>query len=61
MSIGSKGMIVAAKTMALTAAELFSSPATIAAARAEFEQARGPNFTYATRLGTQKPALDYRK
>jgi aminobenzoyl-glutamate utilization protein B len=61
MSIGSKWMIVAAKTMALTAAELFSSPATIAAARAEFEQARGPNFTYATRLGTQKPALDYRK
>ncbi|HEY3286090.1 MAG TPA: amidohydrolase [Gemmatimonadaceae bacterium] len=61
MSIGSKGMMVAAKTMALTAAELFSSPATVTAARAEFEQARGPNFRYATRLGTQKPALDYRK
>ncbi len=61
MSIGSKGMIVGAKTMALTAAELFSSPATIAEARTEFEKARGPNFVYSTRLGTQKPALDYRK
>lgn len=61
MSIGNKGMIVAAKTMALTAAELFTSPATIAAARAEFDKQRGPNFVYATRLGNQKPALDYRK
>ena len=61
MSIGSKGMIVAAKTMALTAAELFTSPATIAAAKVEFDRQRGPNFKYATRLGAQKPALDYRK
>jgi aminobenzoyl-glutamate utilization protein B len=61
MSIGSKGMIVAAKTMALTAAELFTSPATIVAAKAELDQQRGPNFKYATHLGTQKPALDYRK
>ena len=61
MSIGTKGMIVGAKTMALTAAELFTSPATIAAAKAEFDQARGPNFRYSTHLGTQKPALDYRR
>ena len=61
MSIGAKGMIVAAKTMALTAADLFTSPATIVAAKAEFDAQRGPNFVYATRLGTQKPALDYRK
>ena len=47
--------------MALTAAELFTSPATIAAAKAELDKQRGPNFVYATRLGTQKPALDYRK
>ncbi|MBI2407467.1 MAG: amidohydrolase [Gemmatimonadetes bacterium] len=61
MSIGNRGMIVAAKAMALTTAELFTSPATIAAARAELEAARGPHFVYTTRLGTQKPALDYRK
>ncbi|MEO5816481.1 MAG: amidohydrolase [Gemmatimonadaceae bacterium] len=61
MSIGTKGMVVAAKTMALTAAELFTAPATIAAAKAEFDRQRGPNFKYFTRLGMQKPALDYRK
>ena len=38
MSIGAKGMVVAAKTMALTAAELFTSPSTITLARAEFDQ-----------------------
>ena len=61
MSIGARGMMVAAKTMALTAAELFASPATIVAARAEFDRQRGPNYRYSTHLGTQKPALDYRK
>lgn len=61
MSIGAKGMMVAAKTMALTAADLFMSPATIEAAKAELVRRRGPDFRYTTALGTQKPALDYRK
>lgn len=61
MSIGTKGMMVAAKTMALTAADLFASPATIADAKKEFDVRRGPNFRYETLLGTQKPQLDYRK
>ena len=61
MSIGVKGMTVAAKTMALTAADLFADPATIAKAKAELEQRRGPNFVYRTRLAHRKPALDYRK
>ena len=61
MSIGFKGMMVAAKTMALTAAELFSSPATIAAAKSELVSRRGPGFRYETALGTQAPQLDYRK
>lgn len=61
MSIGNKGMMVAAKTMALTAAALFTSPATIATAKAELDQSRGLNFKYATRVGTQTPPLDYRK
>ena len=61
MSIGSRGMLVAAKTMAITGAELFTSPATLAAAKAELDASRGPSFAYRTRLGTQKPALDYRK
>ncbi len=61
MSLGAKGMMVAAKTMALTGAELFQSPATIATAKAELDTRRGANFKYSTILGTQKPQLDYRK
>jgi aminobenzoyl-glutamate utilization protein B len=47
--------------MALTAADLFQNPATIAAAKAEREQRRGKDFVYRTRLGDRKPALAYRK
>ena len=61
MSLGSKGMMVAAKTMALTGAELFQSPATIATAKAELDRRRGADFRYSTVLGTQKPQLEYRK
>ncbi len=61
MSLGSKGMMVAAKTMALTGAELFRSPATIASAKVELDARRGADFKYSTVLGTQKPQLDYRK
>lgn len=61
MSIGRKGMMVAAKTMSLTAMELFESPELIKKAWAEFEQKRGKNFKYVSLLGDRKPALDYRK
>jgi len=61
MSIGAKGGVVAAKTIALTGAELFRSPATLAAAKAELLRLRGPSFTYRALLGDRKPALDYRK
>ena len=61
MSIGQKGMIVAAKGMALTAIDLFTDPSHLVKGRAEFDQRRGPGFKYSTRLGDRKPALDYRK
>ncbi len=61
MTIGYKGMMVAAKTMALTGADLFSSAATVEAAKAELNTKRGPAFKYETVLGTQQPQLDYRK
>ena len=61
MSIGQKGMIVAAKTLALTALYLYKTPALIERARAEWTQKRGPNFKYEALLGDRKPALDYRK
>lgn len=60
-TIGTKGMMVAAKSMALTAVDLFSDGSHIEKARAEFDKRRGPGFTYTTRLGDRKPALDYRK
>ena len=60
-TIGVKGMIVAAKAMALTTADLFTDPSHIQKARAEFDQKRGPGFVYKTRLVDRKPALDYRK
>jgi aminobenzoyl-glutamate utilization protein B len=60
-SIGVKGMLVAAKSMALTAVDLFSDPSHLQQARAEFDKRRGPAFTYSTRLADRKPALDYRK
>jgi aminobenzoyl-glutamate utilization protein B len=60
MSIGMKGMMVAAKTMTLTAIDLFTDPTHIQKARAEFDKRRG-GFTYKSRLDRAKPALDYRK
>ncbi len=61
MSIGIKGMMVAAKTLALTGIDLFQNPEAIAAAKAEFEERRGPGFTYEALLGDREPPLDYRK
>jgi aminobenzoyl-glutamate utilization protein B len=60
-TIGVKGMMVAAKSMALTTADLFTDPAHIQKAKAEFDAKRGPGFVYKTRLADRKPALDYRK
>lgn len=59
-SIGYKGMQNAAKVLALTAIELFEKPEHIAAAKAEFNERRGPNFVYEPLLGDRKPPLDYR-
>jgi len=61
MSIGSKGMMVAAKTMALTGIDLFSTPAVIQEAWKDLKKRRGDNFQYTSMLGDRKPALDYRK
>ena len=60
-SIGVKGMLVAAKTMALTTLDLFTDPPLIQKANAEFDQKRGAGFVYKTKLADRKPPLDYRK
>ena len=61
MSIGQKGMLVAAKTLALTALDLYKNPALIEKAHEEWLKKRGGNFKYEALLGDRKPALDYRK
>jgi aminobenzoyl-glutamate utilization protein B len=61
MSIGYKGMMVAAKTLALTAIDLYTQPELLAQARKEFDRRTGPDFEYAALLGDREPALDYRK
>lgn len=60
MSIGHKGMINAAKTLAFTAYDLITDAALVAKARQEFEQKRGPNFVYRPLIGEREPPLDYR-
>lgn len=61
MSIGQKGLMIAAKTLACTALDLYKDVALIENARAEWLQKRGANFKYEALLGDRKPALDYRK
>lgn len=57
--LGIKGMMLAAKTMALTAIDLYTNPATIAKAKEELTQAVG-DYKYKALLGDRKPALKYR-
>ncbi|PPK88092.1 aminobenzoyl-glutamate utilization protein B [Neolewinella xylanilytica] len=59
-SIGKKGMVVAAKTMALTAMDLFRQPELLERARAELNEQRGTDFVYKALLGDREPPLDYR-
>ncbi|BDB52325.1 amidohydrolase [Flavobacterium ammonificans] len=59
--IANKGMMVAAKTIALTAIDLFLNPDQIVKAKTELEEKRGKDFKYIPLLGDRKPALDYRK
>lgn len=57
--IGTKGMMVAAKTMALTAIDLYLNPAIIEKAKEEFKKDVG-EYKYKALLGDRKPALNYR-
>jgi len=58
--IGKKGMMVAAKTLALTAIDFFKDPALVEKAHTDWLKARGENFKYEALLGNRKPALNYR-
>lgn len=58
--IGNKGMMIAAKTLSLSAIELFSNPKLIMAAKKEHQEKTGANFKYIPLIGDRAPALDYR-
>lgn len=60
-SIGTKGMLVAAKTLAATAIALYDRPDVIAAAWEELAERRGAGFVYSALLGDRDPPLDYRR
>jgi len=57
--IGTKGLIVAAKVMALTAIDLYTNQSLITQATKEFKEAKG-DYKYKALLGNRKPALNYR-
>lgn len=57
--IAAKGMINAAKVMAMTAIDFYNSPATIQKAKEEFLKQKG-DYKYQALLGDRPPALNYR-
>jgi aminobenzoyl-glutamate utilization protein B len=60
MSIGHKGMMVAAKTMALTIMDCLVNPEMLKNAKLELVKNRGEQFKYEALLGNRNPPLDYR-
>ena len=59
-SIGLKGMLNAAKTLALTSYDLFNNTNNIKEAKKEFNEKKGVNYNYNPLIGDRNPALDYR-
>jgi aminobenzoyl-glutamate utilization protein B len=59
-NIGTKGMIVAGRTLAMTAVDLFLRPDLVARARVEFDERIGSAAPYRTLVGDREPPLDYR-
>ena len=53
-------MQLAAKTLAMTAVDLFGDASLRAAATREFEAALGDDFVYESLVGDRAPPLDYR-
>jgi aminobenzoyl-glutamate utilization protein B len=60
MDIGMKGMMVAAKAMAISAMELFNNPDLLQAARQELHEKVGPGFKYEALIGDIDPPLEFR-
>lgn len=60
-SMSIKAMIVAAKTLALSALDYFRNPAGLEMAKKELIDRRGANFIYEPLIGNRAPELDYMK
>jgi len=61
VSIGQRGMVMAAKALALTGADLFSDPELVLQAKADFQhELKGQRYQSVIPEG-QKPPLEYRK
>ena len=60
MSIGHKGELLAAKTLALSAIDLIKDPEKVKQVREEWLSRRGNEFQYESLLGDRAPALNYR-
>ena len=60
MGIGHKGLLLAARLLALTATDLYSNRGLIERAWKELKERRGPDFEYSALLGDRDPPLDYR-
>jgi len=60
-TVGQKGMMVAAKTLASTAYDLFTDPSILTAAKKEFDDKRGSNFKYEPLAEEANPPLELRK
>jgi aminobenzoyl-glutamate utilization protein B len=60
-SIGSKGMMLAAKSLALSMIDVYTNPAIVDVAWKEFKARTGSDFKYESLLRDRPPALDYRK
>ena len=59
-SIGIKGMLIAAKTIALTAQDIFTDSDIIIRAKKELKERIGKNDPYKSLIGDRDPPLDYR-
>ncbi len=59
-SIGKRGMLMAIKSITLTAIDLFNNQDVLEQAKLELKRRQGSNFNYQPLLGDRKPPLDYR-
>lgn len=59
-TIGQKGMMMAAKTLALSIIDVYTNPTLVESAWKEFKSKTGADFKYESLIGDRPPALNYR-